>query len=173
MDAHFDDLMTPFLRRAMATGIIEDLAVIHNHPLPRVTNTLQWDQIFGTLHSLRKLRVQQSVLRVDISVWGLLECPPSPTLRDLRLSSLVFGKEPQGERGGSREGLAERSVDYCAEGDRRGYRLEHLIIEFSYPPPDPASLLSPYIDHLKIRKEVLSGEDIWDFKITSKRIVTL
>lgn len=171
MDAHFDDLMMPFFRRVMAAGVIEDLTIIHNYPLPRATSTLQWGQIFGTLHSLRKLRVQQSVLCVDISVWALFACPPSPALRDLQLSSLVFSEEPQWERGGNREGLGERLVNYCAERDWRGCRLEHLIIESSNPPPDLVSLLAPYVDHLEIRNEVLSDEDIWDFEITSKRML--
>ena len=171
MRTHFDNLMMPFFRRAMAAGVIEDLTIIHHHPAQYAASTLQWDQIFGTLHSLRKLRVQQSSGDVDVSVWALFTSPPSPALRDLRLSSLVFSGEPQEERGGSREGLVERLVDYCAERDRRGYRLERLVIESPCPPPDLASLLAPYVDHLEIKEEDLSGEDIWDFESASRQML--
>ena len=171
MPTHFDNLMMPFFRRAMATGLIEDLTIMHHHPVQCTTSVLQWDQIFGTLHSLRKLRMKQSSGSMDISVLALFESPPSPALRDLRLSSLVFSKEPQAERGGDRKGSAERLVNYCAERDRRGYRLEHLVIESSYPPPDLALSLAPYVDHLEVREEVLDDEDIWVFEFESRQML--
>lgn len=166
---HFNFMM-PFLRRAMATGVIEDLTIIHDFPRKHRHITLRWDQILGTLYSLQKLRVEQSPANLDFSIWTLFESPPSPSLRELWLSFLVFGKEMLEEKeGGGRKDLVERLVNYCAKRDQNGYRLERLVIEApGDPPPDLASLLAPYVDHFEIREEVSNDEDIWDLESASR-----
>jgi len=170
MHTHFHNFMMPFLRRAMTTGVIEDLTVIHDQPMRYSTTTLQWDQIFGTLHSLRKLRIRLSWGSLDFSIWALFESPPSPALRDLWLTSLVFGKEPWEERDGNQGELVERLVKFCAERDQRGYRLEHLVIEDPLdPPPDLSSLLAPYVDHFEIKGENMNDDDIWELEFASRQ----
>ena len=170
VDTHFDNFMMPFLRRAMALGVIEDLTVIHDQLMRYGTTTLQWDQIFGALHSLRKLRVQATWGCQDFSIWALFESPPSPALRDLWLTSPVFGEEPQREGGGNRGQLVERLVNYCAERDKRGYRLERLVIEDPMdPPPNLASLLAPYVDHFEIKDEIFTDNYIWEFEFASRQ----
>jgi len=159
---HFDGLMMPFLRRAMGAGVIEDLTVIHEQPSMYDDSTLEWDEIFGTLHSLRTLRVNQSPGRVDFSIWAAFQSPPSPALRVLHLSFLTFDEDPQGEGGGgNRKELARRLVDYCAERNRRGCRLERLVIEAPINlPPGLPSLLAPHVGHFEVREDILSDGDI-------------
>ena len=160
---HFDNFMMPFLRRAAAAGVMEDLAIFC--PKPRGSPTVfQWDRIFDTLHSLRRLKFQQSVGDPELSVWELLESSSGPALRDLWLSYLVLD--------GSWEKWTERLVNYCAERDRRGCRLERLLIEIFYyydPPPDIGLLLAPYVDHFEIRKGDLKC-DISDSEFESRQM---
>ena len=147
---HFDNFMMPFLRRATAAGVIEDLTVFYTERRG-YTNTFRWDQIFGSLHCLRKLKFQYPPDDLDLSVWEFLGSPSGPALRDLWFSYLEFG-----ERGRSSREWAERFVDYCADRDRRGCRLERLLIETFHPPPDLGPLLgpllAPYVDHFEIRE---------------------
>lgn len=159
---HFDGLMMPFLRRVVTAGAIEDLTVIHTPPWVSYHSTLQWNQIFGTLPSLRRLKVERSPGGLDVSMWAVFQNPPSPALRELRLSFLVFTEGQIGKDGdGSQEGSAEKLVDYCAERNRRGCRLEHLVLEAPLNlPPDLALLLAPFVDCLEIREEASSDGDI-------------
>ena len=170
MRRHFDCFMMPFLRRT--AGAIEDLTVIHDQPTRYSTTTIQWDQIFGTLRFLRKLRVEQSPGEPDFSIWSVFKSSPCPLLRDLRLSFLAFGKEPRRKGDGrNQRRLVERLVDYCAEGIQRGYRLNSLVIEApGDPPPGLASLLTPYADHVEIREEFLSDEGVWDLEFGSRHV---
>ena len=170
MCSHFDSFMMPFFHRAMAAGVIEDLTVVHEQPVGYNTTTLQWDQIFGTLHSLQKLRVEQSPDLLDNSVWAMFQTSPNHALQDLCLSHLVFGKEPQGEGGGgNQKELVERLVDYCAERNQRGCRLHSLVIEAPlHPPPGLASMLAPYVDRFEIREKVLSDENVRDDEFGSR-----
>ena len=172
MRRHFDEFMMPFLRRAMAAGAIEDLTIIHHQPLEYSTSTLQWDKIFATLPSLRELRVEQSPGRWDFSILAVFQSQPSSALQDLRLSFLMFDKEPQAKgEGGNTKRMAGMLVDYCTERNQRGYRLKHLVIEApSNPPPNLASSLAPYVDHLEIREEFFNEEDVWALELESRRV---
>jgi len=164
---HFDSFMMPFFRRA--AGVIEDLTIFHPGPTEYSTSgTLRWEQIFGTLPFLRKLRVVQPPDHLDNSMWILLGSPPvsGPALRDLWLSCLVLEK-----RGIKRKVLGRRLVDYCAELDRRGCRLERLVIETFYPPPDLGLSLAPFVDHFEIRKADPSyGYDILCSETRSRQL---
>ena len=151
---HFDNFMMPFLRRATAAGVIEDLAIFYDMTTEYSASTLRWDEIFGTLSSLRKLQVEQPPHDLDLSIRGLFESPPGPALRDLWLLYLTLEEE-----GENWEEFAERLVDFCAERDRKGCRLERLVIETVHPPPDLGSLLAPYVDHFEIRKGFLRYHD--------------
>ena len=172
MHTHFDNFMIPFLRRAMAAGVIEDLTVIHERPDERKISIFQWDQLFSTLHSLKKLRVQQIWGGPDPTIWALFESLPSTALRDLSVCPLVFGKGPQGEEEEwNRKELTERLVNWCAERHRRGCRLNRLVIEdLMYPPPDLTSLLAPYVDHFEIGKVGSGDGDIWGIKFGSRHV---
>jgi hypothetical protein len=150
---HFDNFMMPFLRRATAVGVMKDLTIIYNKGWNCGTGILGWKRIFDTLHSLRKLTVQQSPHDSNLSIQGLFESPSGPVLRELWLSCLVVG-----ESGESWEEFTERLVNYCAERDRRGCRLERLVVETLYPPPDLGSLFAPYVDHFEIKKEDFRDE---------------
>jgi len=172
MSRNFNEFTMLFFRPAMTSGVIEDLIVVHGRTNDDTTTTLQWDQIFGTLHSLRKLRVEQSPIWLNHSVWAVFQSSPNPVLQDLCISHLVFGKESQGEGGGrNQKELAERLVDYCAERNQRGCRLHRLVIEAPLnPPPGLASVLAPYVDHFEIRKEVSSDENFWALEFGSRRM---
>ena len=105
---HFGGLMMPFLCHAVTAGVIEDLTVIHDNPTGDSTSTLQWDLIFDTLHSLRKLRVKQSPGQLDLSIRAMFQSFSSPALQDLRLSFLAFDEKSQEkEKGGDRNELAQ------------------------------------------------------------------
>ena len=171
MRRHFDCFMMPFLRRAMATGVIEDLTVVHEESTRYSTTTIEWDQVFGTLHSLRKLRVEQSGIP-DLSVRAVFRSPSSPVLRDLWFTFLTFGEDPRGEdEGGDQKRLEEMIVDYCNERDQRGCRLNRLVIEApSNPPPGLASLLAPYVDNFEIREEASGDEHVWEVKFGSRKM---
>ena len=165
LESHFDNFMMPFLRRAT---VIEDLAVILKQSMLSAPSAKNWDQIFGTLPALQKLELQQLSRLVKLPVGALFESSPGSTPRDLWLAFLVFPIEPPGERGEG--GLAEKLVKYCAERDQRGYRLEHLVIGAPInPPPDLASSLAPYVDHLEIREEALNFKDIGEVEFGSIR----
>jgi len=172
MHGHFNNFMMPFLRRTMATGVIEDLTIVHEQPEEDNTSTLRWDQIFGTLHSLRKLRVEQSPGWRDFSVWALFQSSVNPVLQDLCLSHLVFGEVLQGEGGsGHKKELVESLVEYCAERNQRGCRLQRLVIEAPLNLPlGLASVLAPYVDHFEIREKVLSDEDDRYFEFGSREM---
>ena len=169
---HFDGLMTPFLRRVMAVGMIEDFTIIHHQPWTYDDSILQWDEIFGTLHSLQTLRVNQLPGKVDLSIWAVFQSQPSPALRELRLSFLMFDEESQGEEGGeNRKELARSLVDYCAERNRRGYPLERLVIEAPINLPSGLpSLLAPHVGYFEVREEVLSDGDIQAPEFGSRRV---
>ena len=172
MFKHFDEFMMPFLRRATT---VEDLTIIHDHPLMRSTSTLRWDQVFGALHSLQKLRVEQSGGGVDPSILAMFQSSRGSALRDLQLSYLVFDEEPWGEEdSGNGKQLVENLVDYCVERDRRGNRLQCLVVEASCnAPPDLASLLVPYVDHVEVREEASIGEHPWDLEFKSREMFHL
>ena len=123
--------MMPFLRRVTAAGVIEDLAISYNMTSDYRTSTLRWNQIFGALHFLRKLQVEQPPHNLDLSIQGLFESPPGPALRDLWLLYLELGEE-----GENWKEFAERLVNFCAERDRKGCCLERLVIETVHLPPD-------------------------------------
>jgi hypothetical protein len=162
----FDIFMIPFLRRGMARGSIEDLTVIYDEPASTIVDTTQWGRIFGMLHSLRKLRVEQPSGKLDLSIWGVLQILPSLLLQDLRLSFLAFGEEA-----GDRERFVGNLVDYCAGRDQRGCRLKRLVIEAPLnPPPNLVLLLAPYVDHLEIREEFSTDEDVWALEFGSRRM---
>ena len=169
---HFGGLMMPFLCRAMAVRVIEDLTIVHDHPTGDSTSTLQWDLIFDTLHSLRKLRVKQSPGQLDLSVRAMFQSFSSPALQDLRLSFLVFDEKSQEkEKSGDRNELAESLVNWCAERDRRGCRLNRLVIEAPLnPPPGLGSLLTPHVDHIEISGKRLDNDDLWDVEFGSRQI---
>ena len=62
-------------------------------------------------------------------------------------------------------------MNFCGERDRRGYRLERLVIEVPLDLPlDLASLLAPYVDHFEIKGEILNDEDIWEFEFASRQM---
>ena len=172
MHRHFDEFMMPFLHRAMAAGAIEDLTVIHDQSQEDSTSTLQWDRMFGMLHSLRKLRVEQSPDRWDSSILAMFQSHPGSVLQDLQLSFLKFDKEPKGgEEGENRINVAGMLVDYCAERNKRGCRLKHLVIEAPRdPPPNLASSLAPHVNHVEIREELLSDERIWALARESRQM---
>ena len=96
----------------------------------------------------------------------------SPALQDLRLSFLVFDEKSQEkEKGGNRNELAESLVNWCAERDRRGCRLNRLVIEAPLnPPPGLASLLAPHVDHTEISGKRLDNDDLWDVEFGSRQI---
>ena len=175
MDRHFDCFMMPFFYRAMASGAIEDLTVIHDQATGCSISALQWDRIFDTLHSLQKLRVVQSPGKLDPSIWAVFQSPPSPVLQELWLSFLTFGEDPQGEEEGRNwRGLVGRLVNHCAERNQRGCRLRSLVIEAPVdPPPDLTSLLTPHVDHFEIREEVLGDESVWNLEFGSRRMFDL
>ena len=164
---HIDSVMMPFLRRA--AGVIEDLTIFHDGPTEYSPGgALRWERVFGTLPSLRKLRVVQPPDHLDNSMWILLGSPSAsgPTLRDLSLSCFVLEK-----RGIKRKVLGRRLVDYCAELDRRGCRLERLVVETFYPPPDLGLSLAPYVDHFEIREaDPGYGHDIHCSEVRSQRL---
>ena len=172
-NTHFDDFMMPFLRRAMTVGVIEDLTVIHAQPEQYCsTSTLQWNQLFSTLHSLRKLRVEESCNSPDLMLWPLFESLSSFVLRDLRLSLLVFGDEPQGDvEDGHQKELTERVVKWCAERNRRGCRLNSLVIEDPmHFPLGLTSLLVPYVDNLEVTEEPFGGKGVLDPGFGSRHV---
>ena len=148
MDTSFDNFMMPFFHRAR---LIEDLTIVHVQPGRYCTGPVQWDRLFSTLHSLRKLRVQQLWPSPDPTIRALFKSLPSPVLRDLWITSLLFGKGPEGEDCGNWKELTERMVEWCAERNRRGCRLKSLVIEDPmHPPLGLASLLAPYVDHFEV-----------------------
>ena len=62
----------------------------------------------------------------------------------------------------------ESWVEYCAERGQRGSCLERLVIEAPLdPPPNLVSLLTPYVDYVEIREDVVEEEDIWDIEFGS------
>jgi hypothetical protein len=167
---HFEYFLLPFLGRVSASGVIENLSVITDLHRRSSICEPQWEQIFDTLSSLRKLRVEQSQHNLDLSIQGLLQSRPCPALRDLELSSVVFSGEGM-EKMVDGEVVAGRFVDYFAERDRRGYRLERLVIEAPIrAPPDLASLLAPHVDYVEIREDLSGDEDVWALEFGSRRI---
>jgi hypothetical protein len=163
---HFDNFMMPFLRRATAVGVMEDLTIFYDKDCKSAAGILRWKRILNRLHSLRKLRVRQSPHDSNLSIRGLFESPSGPALRELWLSCLVLG-----ESGESWEEFGERLVNYCGERDRRGCRLERLVIETLHPPPDLGSSLAPYVDHFEIKKGEFNHEfshSEWEHKQISR-----
>ena len=164
---HCDDFMLPFLRRVTATGVIEDLSIISNIDTGYNLSKWYWNEIFGTLgHSLRKLRVKQLQDDVDFPIRELLQSHLCPTLRDLELSCIVFGRGQEGDKLGH-----PLVVDCCVERDRRGHRLKRLVIEApSNAPLDLVSLLAPHVDHVEIRGDVSRDEGVGDPELGSRKV---
>ena len=134
MYMHVGNLMAPFLRRAMAEG------VIRYHSARYITSTLcapSGNSEFNNHRVARTLLVQGPA---RFRVTGPQALVPR------------VWQGTTGKRGGNRGGLAMKLVNYCAERDQRGYHPEHPIIEPSYPPLDLASslTLAPHVDHLEI-----------------------
>ena len=94
---HYEHFMLPFLRRVAAAGAIEDLSIVCYEDVPYIP-TSSWNEIFGMLGSLRKLRLTQLQDDIGFPVWELVESQLCPTLRALnsRASCLV---ENRGKRG--------------------------------------------------------------------------
>ena len=166
---HFECFMLPFLRRVTAAGAIKDLSIVTDLHRHYSICGQDWDRVFDSLGSLRKLRVEQSQQNQDLSVGGLLQSQSCPTLRDLELSFTVFGGV--GVEGKEGDVVAGRFVDYFAERDRRGHRLERLVLEAPFnAPPDLASLLAPHVDYVEIREEMLGEGDVWALEFGSRLI---
>jgi len=164
-----DDFVLPFLRLVAAMGIMEELSIISDVDSDNRICQWPWHDILGTLGSLRRLKVKQSQGDVDFPIRDLLRSYLCPVLRDLQLSRIVFGGEQEGERLGGP--VVGKLVDYCAERDRRGNRLERLVIEApSNAPPDLASLLAPYVDYVDIRGDVSTDGDVRDIEFGSRRV---
>ena len=165
---HCEYFMLPFLHRVTAAGVIEDLSIICNMDMRYSVSKWRWNEIFGTLGSLRKLRVKQLQDDVYFPIRELLQSQLCPSLRDLELSCIVLGR---GSEGGSLgEPVAGKLVDYCAERNRRGHRLEHLVVEApSNIPSDLASLLAPHVDHVEIRADVSREEDVGNLEFGSRK----
>ncbi|KAF9783808.1 hypothetical protein BJ322DRAFT_1067186 [Thelephora terrestris] len=164
-----EDFMLPFLRRVTAMGIMEELSIILKVVSDDRICQWPWNEILGTLGSLRRLKVKQLQDDVDFPIRDLLRSYLCPTLRDLQLSRIVFGGEQEGERLGGP--VMGKLVDYCAERDRRGNRLERLVIEApSNAPPDLASFLVPYVDHVETREDVSRDGDVGDIEFGSRRV---
>ena len=74
----------------MVAGVIEGLIVTLKLPTPFSPNATDWDQIFGTLPSLRKLEIRQQSNLFNLSNGTFFESSPGSTLRDLWLPALVW-----------------------------------------------------------------------------------
>ena len=124
--------------------------------------------MFETPGNLQKLSIKQLSDDDRFPICDLLQSQQNSALRELWLSSIVFygesGKEGQ-------DGLVPgKFADYCAERERRGNRLERLVIEApSNAPPDLASLLAPHVDHVEVREDVLKGGNVWALELGSER----
>lgn len=168
--SHFEYFMLPFLRRVAAAGVIEDFNIITDLNKRHGIGRLHWNMIFDTLSSLRKLRVEQSQQDLDSSIWSFLGNQPGPTLRDLELSFVEFDRAGIGWREGEMM-TGESFADYFAERDRRGCRLERLVIEAPInAPPDLASLLAPHVGCVEIREAVLGDQDIRALEFGSRLV---
>ena len=166
-EVHSEYFMLPFLRRV--TGVIEDLSVISNMGMGYNISGSFWNEIFGTLGSLRKLRVNHLQDDGAFPIWELLESQLCPKLQDLELSCIVFGREGKGER--LDDPVVGRLVDYCVEQNWRGHRLERLVIEApSNAPSDLISLLAPHVDYVEIRGYVSRDEGVGDLEFGSREV---
>ena len=164
-----DEFMIPFLCRDAA---IEDLTIVHDQLWTCHTNMLQWDQVFGALHSLWKPMIEQLGDGVDFSIWAIFQSLLNFALRVLQLSYPVFGEDPWGEEEGGDGGqLVGKLVDYCVERNQGGCRLQRLVVEASSgAPPGLASLSVPCVDHVEIRGEVSDDEHPWDLEFKSREL---
>ena len=161
--------MLPFFHRVTAAEMIKDLSIVTDLYRRHSICGHDWEQVFDTLGSLRKLRVEQSKHNQDFSIEGFLQSRPCPNLRDLVLSFTVFGEVGVREKEG--EVVTGKFVDYFAERDRRGHRLERLVLEAPLnAPPDLASLLAPHVDYVEIREDMLGDEDVWALEFGSRLI---
>ena len=168
-ETHCEYFMLPFLRRVAAAGVLEDLSTIFDVDTRYNISQSLWNEAFGTLGSLRKLRVKQLQDDGAFPIRGLLESQLCPTLQDLELSSIVFGEKPEEE--GLGDPLVEKLVDCCAEQGRRGHRLQRLIIEApTNAPPDLALLLAPHVDYVEIRGDVSRGGGVGKLEFGSRQV---
>ena len=168
-DDHYNYFLLPFLRRVTAAGAIEDLSIISDVDTQYSLSEWNWNEIFGALGSLRKLRVKQAQDDSAFPISELLQSQLCPTLRDLELSCVVFGGEREGEWLG--DPVVDKLVDCCVEQDRRGHRLEHLVIEApSNVPPNLASLLALHVGYVEIRGDVLRDEIVENLEFGSGQV---
>ena len=166
---HYNCFMEPFLRRATAAGVIEELSIITDVDTRYSLSKWHWNDIFGALGSLRKLRVKQAQNDSAFPILESLQSQLCPTLRDLELSCIVFGGEREGKWLG--DPVVEKLVDCCVEQDRRGYRLERLVIEApSNAPPDLASLLALHVDYVEIRGDVSRDGTVENLEFGSRQV---
>lgn len=101
--------------------MIESLSIVSDLHMLHSINRLHWSQISDTLGSLRKLKVGQSLQNRDFSIWELLRGRLCPSLRDLELSSVVFGRAGAEEK--EHQMMISRFVDFFDERDERGVSL--------------------------------------------------
>ena len=168
-DDHYNHFMLPFLRRVTAAGAIEDLSIVSDVDTQYSLSEWSWNETFRTLGSLRKLRVKQAQDGSAFPILELLQSQLCPTLRDLELSCIVFGGGWEGEWLG--DPAVDKLVDCCVKQDRRGYRLERLVIEApSNAPPDLASLLNPHVDYVEIRGDVSRNRIVENLEFGSRQV---
>ena len=168
-ETHCEYFMLPFLRRVAAAGVLEDLSIISDIDTRYNFSQSLWNEAFGTMGSLRKLRVKQLQDDGAFQIQDLLESQLCPTLQDLELSSIVFGEKPEEE--GLGDPLVEKLVDCCVEQGRRGHRLQRLIIEApTKAPPDLASLLAPHVDYVEIRGDVSRDDGVGKLEFGSRQV---
>ena len=168
-EKHCEYFMLPFLRRVAVAGVLEDLSIISNVDMRYNISQSLWNEIFGTLSSLRKLRVTHLQDDISFPIVELLQSQLCPTLQDLELSCIVFGERPEEE--GLGDLLVEKLVDCCAEQGRRGYRLQRLVIEApTNAPPDLASLLAAHVDYVEIRGDVSRDDDVGKLEFGSRQV---